>query len=132
MRMLAFFAAALLLAGSVSAEGYVWDALRPVTEVAKQVELPVTYALFFVSLVIFAISFMGWRKSRSSRILLVSAAFFLFVLKWLIGVVDLHFSPGYFLADASAKVFDFGIMLLLFVAIFYRKSWSSFFTRDGK
>jgi hypothetical protein len=122
----------VLFSSIVFAEGYFWDVLRPATELAKQFEVPITYLLFLVSLVVFIISFLGWRKSKSTRILLISLAFFLFVLKWLIEIVDIYFSPGNFLGDASAKVFDFGIMFLIFVAIFYRKSWSKFFAREEK
>ncbi len=132
MKFSCVFLLLILFSSVVFAEGYFWDSLRPVTELAKQFEIPITYLLFLVSLVVFVISFFGWRKSKSTRILLISFAFFLFVLKWLIEIIDIYFSPGNFLGYASAKVFDFAIMFLIFIAIFYRKSWSNFFAKEEK
>lgn len=112
------------------ADAYPWDALRPASDFAKSVDVPVKLLVFLLSAAILAVSLMAYRKSKSKRILLVSVAFLFFALKWLVKIIDIFYSPGNFLSDSSDSIFEFGILAALFLALFYRKSWSRFFAKD--
>ena len=105
----------------VSAQTQVWDVLRPLSNVAVQIDFPIKILVFLLASAVFIISLLAYKKSKSKRLLLVSIAFFLFSLKWLIKIVDLIYSPGYFLSDASENIFELGILLSLLVALFYNK-----------
>lgn len=117
----------LFFAGGALAQGNAWDFLRPITDFAVSVDLPVKFVVFLLALAIFVISLLAYTKSRSKRLLLVSVAFFLFSLKWLVKLIDIFYSPGTFLSDSSENIFELGIMLSLLIALFYRKSWGKFF-----
>lgn len=134
MRKKIFLGVLVLFASSfaAAAEGYAWDYLRPVADFALSIDLPVKIVVFLLSLFVFAISFLSYYKSRSKRILLVSVAFLLFSLKWLVKIVDLVYSPGTFLSDSSENLFELGIILSLLVALFYRGEKKDFFSRRGK
>ena len=122
----------IFLSLNVSAEEYVWDFLRPVSEFAQSIDFPVKVVVFLLAVAIFIISVLAYSKSKSKRILLVAFAFFLFSLKWLVQIIDIFYSPGDFLSKSSENIFELGIMLSLLVAIFYRKSWRRFFEKDFK
>ena len=119
----------VLASGAFAAQ--VWDPLRSVTEAADTFNTPIKMLVFLLAAAIFAISLLAYSKSKSKRILLVSLAFLFFSLKWLVKIIDIFYSPGNFLSDASENVFELGILLSLLVALFYRKSWSKFFDRDA-
>ncbi|MEM4261709.1 MAG: hypothetical protein QXI10_01990 [Candidatus Diapherotrites archaeon] len=110
--------------------GYFWDFLRPITEFAKQIDLPVKVIIFILAIFIFFISVMSYRRSGSRRILLISFAFFLFSLKLLIKLIDYFYSPGTFLSDSSENIFELGILLFLFVALFYGRKGKKFFAPE--
>ena len=97
-----------------------WDFLRPLTEMAYSFDSITKFLVFVVSLVLCFIAFKAYFKSKSRRFLLISAAFFLFALKWFLKIVDLFVSPGWFLGDASENVFELVILGLFFVALFFR------------
>jgi len=88
--------------------------------------------VFFLALAIFIISLFAYSKSKSRRILLVSLAFFLFTVKWLVKILDIFYSPGRFLSDSSENLFELGIMVSLLVALFYRKSWKKVFANEER
>jgi len=121
----------VLVSIPVMAQDNVWDALRPMTGFASEIDLPVKIVVFLLSLSIFIISLLAYNKSKSKRILLVSLAFALFALKWLVKILDIVYSPGEFLSDSSENIFELGILLSLLVALFYKKSWNKFFS-NGK
>ena len=132
MRKLGMLVSLVLLAGiALAEESHVWDSLRPISDFASGIDLPVKVIVFLLTAGIFAISLLAYFKSKSKRILLVSIAFLFFALKWLVKIIDLFYSPGNFLSDSSESVFELGIIAFLFVAIFYRKSWARFFDRDN-
>ncbi len=114
------------------AEAQPWDALRPISNFAEEINEPVKWIVFLLALGIFVVSLLAYSRSKSKRMLLVSFAFFLFSLKWLIQVMDLFISPGNFLSEASENIFELGIMLSLFGALFYRKSWNRIFEKEPK
>ena len=113
----------------VFAQDYAWEALRPISDVAKDIDLPIKFIVFLLALAIFIVSVLAYQKSKSKRLLLVSLAFLLFSLKWLVKIIDIFYSPGEFLADSSENIFELGILLSLLVALFYRKSWDKVFRK---
>ena len=126
---------AFLLLNSLSVfaeETHAWDALRPVSDLAQGIDLPVKILVLLLAFSIFIISALAYSKSKSKRILLVSFAFLLFSLKWLVKILDLFYSPGDFLSDSSENVFELGIMLSLLIALFYKKSWNKFFEKEDR
>jgi hypothetical protein len=95
-----------------------WDFLRPVTTKAWEVNLILEPFAMLLSIGILAVSVLAYRKTQSKRLLLVSAAFFFFALKWTLRVVDQIVSPGFFFSRASEAVVEVVILGLLFFAIF--------------
>jgi len=120
----------VLISAQVFAQSYMWDVLRPATDFASEIDVPVKVVVFLLSAGIFAISFLAYNKSESKRLLLVSVAFFLFSMKWLVKLIDIFVSPGYFLADSSENLFELGILLSLLVALFYTKKGKGFFKKE--
>ena len=106
---------------------YAWDALRPLSDFALQLDAPVRWVVLLISIAILAISVMGYNRSKSKRVMIISFAFFLFALKALLKVVDIYYSPGNFFSAAASDAADFLIMLSMFVAIFYRRKGKKFF-----
>ena len=99
---------------------YAWDFLRPLTDLAIQFDPVIKVLVLLLAFGIFVISFLAYKKSKSQKLLFVSIAFLLFALKWMVKVFDIFFSPGNFLSDSSENVFEFFILVLLFLAIFRR------------
>ena len=97
---------------------YAWDSLRPLTQFALDADPYIKVLVFLLSLAIFVISFLAYRKTKTQKLLFVSFAFLFFALKWLVKVLDLFVSPGRFLSDPSENVFEFLILVSLFMAIF--------------
>ena len=92
--------------------------LKDLSAMAGDFDLVTKSIVFLISLAIFAIALLAYNRSKSRRLLLVSLAFFLFTAKWALKIIDMVMSPGTFLSDASENIFELGILLLLFVAIF--------------
>ncbi len=132
MRRILMLFFTMLLAAAAFAETRLWEPLRPATQLAQEMDFPVKVIVFLLALCIFGVSLLAFSKSKSKRILLVSFAFLLFALKWLVKIIDLVYSPGSFLSDASENIFELGILLSLLVALFYRKSWGKFFEKEPR
>ena len=98
-----------------------WDFLRPFTSMATQFDFLIKIIVFLAALVIYGISLLAYLKNKSTRLLLLTLAFFLFAVKWLFKIVDLFFSPGWFISDSSENVFELVSLILLCLAIFKRK-----------
>ena len=96
----------------------VWDIFRPVTNQAIAFDFVTTIIIFVLSVALFAVSVLAYRRTRSRRFMFVTIAFFLFAAKWTLNVVDLFISPGYFFHRAANNVFELGILVCLFLAIF--------------
>ncbi len=109
----------LLILSTVSAAA-LWDPLRPVSEAAAQFDAVTKVLVFAFSAAILAIALLAYRKTRSRRFLLIAFAFLLFAGKWFLKIMDLFVSPGLFLPDSSENVFELAILVLLFVALFYK------------
>ena len=114
---------------AMAQDDHVWDGLRPLSDFAVQIDVPVKLVVFLLSLSVFAISFLAYNKSKSKRILLVTIAFLLFSLKWLVKLLDIFYSPGTFLGDSSENIFELGILISLLVALFYKGSESKIFAK---
>ncbi|HZX19621.1 MAG TPA: hypothetical protein VFF13_01250 [archaeon] len=110
----------VLFSANVFAQDYLWDSLRPVTDFAQSLDLPIKIIVFLLSTAIFVISYIAYSKTKSKRLLLVSIAFFFFALKWLVKTLDLVYSPGNFLSDSSENIFELIILVSLLVALFYK------------
>ena len=95
-----------------------WDFLRPLTQEAIQVDLYTRVIVFILSLAIFAISIIAFKRTRHNKMLFISIAFFLFAAKWALKLVDLMISPGEFFHRAAENVVELLILASLFIAIF--------------
>lgn len=96
----------------------VWDFLRPLVSAAEDYDLYIKAIVLLLSLGFLAISLMAYLRTKSRRFLFVTAAFGLFSLKWLLKIVDLAISPGYFFSDPVENVFELLIFVSLFLALF--------------
>ncbi|MCR4335494.1 MAG: hypothetical protein NUV57_03075 [archaeon] len=119
----------VLFSLSVFAQDYLWDSLRPAADFAVGFDAPVKIIVFLLSIAIFFISALAYEKSKSKRILLVAIAFLFFTLKWLVKLLDLFYSPGYFLSDSSENIFELIILVSLLIALFYKKPGSKLFAK---
>lgn len=95
-----------------------WDFLRPITQQAISFDFVTSMIVFVLSIALFAISFLAFRRTKSNRFLFVTIAFFFFAAKWALKVIDLFFSPGIFFHRAAENVFELIILASLFMAIF--------------
>ena len=98
--------------------GYPWDFLRPIAEAAAGIEPAVKVLVFLLAIPMFALSALAFRRTNSGKFFFISAAFFLFAVKWAIKIFDIFFSPGSFFADSSENVFELLIFACLFLAVF--------------
>jgi len=95
-----------------------WDFLRPLTDQAISLDMATRLIVFALSLALFAVAILAFRRSRSNKLMFVSVAFLLFAVKWALKVVDLFISPGEFFHRAAENVFELAILASLFMAIF--------------
>ena len=95
-----------------------WDFLRPLTNYAISFDALTRILVLALSVALFAISVLAYRRTKSKKLLFVTIAFFLFSAEWTLNVFDLFFSPGYFFHRAAENVFQLGILICLFIAIF--------------
>lgn len=98
-----------------------WDFLRPLTVFAESLDNITRVIVFILTLALLVISFLAYNRMKTKRLLIVFLAFLFFAVKWALKVIDLFFSPGYFLSDASENVFELIILVLLFGALFYKR-----------
>ncbi|MCK4883312.1 MAG: hypothetical protein KAS30_00445 [Candidatus Diapherotrites archaeon] len=95
-----------------------WDILRPVTNQAVAFDFFTSIIVFVLSLALFAVSILAYRRTKSRRFVFVTIAFFLFATKSALNMIDLFVSPGYFFHKAANNIFELGILVCLFLAIF--------------
>ncbi len=95
-----------------------WDPLKMLIAGAETLAAPIIWIVLVLSIALFAIAFLAYRKNRTKKLLFVCIAFFLFAVKFILMTLDLYVSPGKFFSVPIGNVFDLAIMLLLFAAIF--------------
>jgi len=92
--------------------------LRTLSDAAASMDFLTSAVVCIFALVLAVIGCMAYHRTKSRRLLLVNLAFFLFFIKYLIQILDMFLSPGFFFPDASQGVIELVAMLLIFVAIF--------------
>lgn len=97
-----------------------WDFLRLITNQAITIDFVTRTIVFVLTIALFAIALLAYKKSKSNRFLFVSIAFLLFAVKWALNVADMFISPGEFFHRAAENLFELGILASLFIAIFRR------------
>jgi len=95
-----------------------WDFFRPVTNYAIGFDFATRILVLALSIALFAISVLAYRRTKSKKFLFVTIAFFLFSAEWTLNVFDLFLSPGDFFHRAAENLFQLGILVCLFIAIF--------------
>ena len=110
----------LMFLSQLVSANHVWDFLRPLTDAATTFDFITRIIVFILAVIIFIISIIAYKRSKTKRIALVAIAFFLFAFKWLVKIIDLFVSPGWFFGDASENIVELLILLFLAIAIFYR------------
>jgi hypothetical protein len=83
------------------------------------IELFFTVALMGFSLILFVISAITWSRVRSTKLLLVSAAFGIFFVKGLVLTLGLFVDEIYsvFHSTVLLTVIDFGILAFLYLGV---------------
>jgi riboflavin transporter FmnP len=94
-----------------------WEFLKEPVDLIGQFVMPVNVLFFIVAGLLFAISFLAWKKKGSKKLLVVSAAFGVFFLKSVLMILDYYLSPGYFMNYAIQGFFDLIVLVLLFLAV---------------
>ncbi len=95
-----------------------WDFLRPLTQQAVEIDLYTRIIVFVLSVAIFAVSLLAFRRSKSGKFAFVTIAFFLFAVKWALKIADSFVSPGEFFHRAAENLCELLILASLFIAIF--------------
>ena len=95
-----------------------WDFLRPVTQMAVDVNFGTSIVVFVLSMALLVVSLFAYKRTKSRKLAFVSLAFLLFAAKWALKIVDLTISPGEFFHRAVENVFELAILASLFIALF--------------
>ena len=98
--------------------GYIWDVFRPVADAATKLDPVIKSIVFLLAIAMFFLSLSAYFKTKSRKFFFISAAFFLFAVKWGIKIFDVFLSPGTFFSDSAENVFELLIFASLFLAIF--------------
>ena len=77
----------------------------------------ITLASSVLAIVLFALTFIAYRRSGRSKLAYVSAAFFLYAVKGFINASDLFLPVKSAWADPTANFLDFAILLCFFIGI---------------
>jgi hypothetical protein len=94
-----------------------WDFLRIPAQIAGVINPVVMGVLFLVSLCLFVVALLAFKKKGSKRLMLVAIAFGLFFIKSFLGLIDLYASPGIFMNFAVQGVFDLLIIGAFAIAL---------------
>lgn len=109
-----------VIIGTVWAESVdiqVWNSLRPLEQASETMNFVSTITVLLLSAGLFAISLKAFQKNNSNRFLLLSLAFGIMFVKFLIKILDFFYSPGYFFSQAAQNVFDFLVLIALFASL---------------
>jgi hypothetical protein len=97
-----------------------WDPLRLLIGFFENIDIITRLIVFALTIGIFAIALLAYYKNKSTRLLFVAVAFFLFSAKWGLKVLDLFVSPGMFFSDPAENFVELLILASLFIAIFLK------------
>lgn len=70
-----------------------------------------------LSTILFVLTFIAYKRTKQSRLLYVSSAFFLFAVKGYLGALELFFEEMAVWVDPTAAVLNFAILLCFFWGI---------------
>jgi hypothetical protein len=97
---------------------FIWNALRPLAEMAVTYDPAIKGIVFLLALGMLALSVLAYKKTHARNFMFISLAFLFFAVKWGLKVIDVFFSPGTFFTDSSENVFELLIFASLFLAVF--------------
>lgn len=80
----------------------------------------VLFANLLVALVLVAIGFMAYERSKKPAILWISVAFTVIAFQWLLRIADRYVIPGNLVIVPLSDVFELVVLFLLFFALFKR------------
>jgi hypothetical protein len=95
-----------------------WSGVMPFFELVANFNELISWIALILSVIVLIISFLAYLKSKSKRLLLVFLAFSLFFIKSLLTVIDIYYSPGYFMNFAVQGFFDMLVITFLCIALF--------------
>jgi hypothetical protein len=95
-----------------------WDFLKVIPQLAGDLNPIIEWLLLIASFSVLFISATALKRKRTQKLAFVTMAFGLFFLKSVLNLVDLYFSPGFFMNFAVQGAFDFLILVSLFIALF--------------
>jgi hypothetical protein len=95
-----------------------WDFLRPITNYAVGFDAFTRVLVLILSIALFVVSVLAYRRTKSRKLMFVTIAFFLFAAEWSLMVSDIFLSPGDFFHRAAGNLFELGVLICLFMAIF--------------
>lgn len=107
----------VLLSSAAFAQSKAWDFLRPVTQLALDLEVPIKFVVLLFSSALLALSWLALKKTGSKKFFFLAGAFGLFSLKILLTLADIFFSPGRFMSETTLSLFDLFILAALFFAV---------------
>lgn len=107
----------LLIVWSQGTQIYLWNSLRPFENISESLNTITTIVLLLLSLGLFYIALRAYNKKQTPQFLLLSVAFGIFALKFLVQTIDIFYSPGYFFSPAAKNVFDFFVLVALFASL---------------
>lgn len=92
--------------------------LREFREVIYDFDFLTKTVVFALAIVLCVVASLAYTKSKSKKLLFVLIAFVLFALKWLIKILDVFFLTGGYFTDPLETIFELGIFMFLFLALF--------------
>ena len=96
------------------------ESLRDVRSLVFQFAFVTKILVFLLVLGIALISLNAFRKKKSTKLLLVSLAFWIFTAKWAFKVLDLSITAGYF-TEPIENLMELGLVIVLYLALFKKK-----------
>jgi len=107
----------VFMSSGAFAQGMAWDFLRPMTQFALDMEVPVKFVVLAFSAALLVLSWLALKKTGSKKFFFLTGAFGLFSLKILLTLADIFFSPGRFMSETTLSLFDLLILAALFLAV---------------
>ena len=123
-RWVSIIAGGLLLAPLVWAQSpisAITDPLRTLTNDVAQFDFITRLVVLLVSLALAFVAVRAWKRGSNETLQWIALAFLLFSLKYLLKMLDLFVSPGYFFTDAAENVIELLALGVFAYVIFFRK-----------